>query len=42
MQDTNNREPESSDGFWIKVYSAVVATTIVVIAALWAFSTYFR
>lgn len=29
------------DSFWNRVYIAVVAVTIVVITALWAFSKYF-
>jgi len=32
---------EKPDSFWNRVYLAVVVTTIIVIAALWAFSRYF-
>jgi len=32
---------EKPDYFWRRVYLAVVVTTIVVIAALWTFSSYF-
>ena len=32
---------EKPDSFWHRVYLAVVVTTILVIAALWAFSRYF-
>ncbi len=41
-------EKEKEDGslrpatFWNKVYISVVLTTVVVIAALWSFSRYFR
>jgi hypothetical protein len=33
---------ELPDSWWYKVYAAVVLTTILVIAALWAFSQYFK
>ena len=32
---------EKPDSFWNRVYLAVVVTTILVIAALWAFTRYF-
>ena len=32
---------EKPDAFWYRIYTAVIVTTIVVIAALWAFSRYF-
>ena len=32
---------EKPDSFWHRVYLAVVVTTIIVIAALWAFTRYF-
>jgi uncharacterized BrkB/YihY/UPF0761 family membrane protein len=38
-----NREKteELPDSWWYRVYLAVIITTILVIAALWAFSLYF-
>lgn len=33
---------ERPDSFWNRVYFAVVITTILVIAALWLFSQYFK
>ena len=32
---------EKPDSFWHRVYLAVVVTTILVIAALWAFTRFF-
>lgn len=32
---------ELPDSWWYRVYLAVIITTILVIAALWAFSIYF-
>ncbi len=32
---------ELPDAWWYRVYLAVIITTILVIAALWAFSLYF-
>jgi len=32
---------EKPDAFWYRVYAAVIITTILVIAALWAFSLCF-
>jgi hypothetical protein len=34
-------DEEKSNAFWNRVYLAVVVTTVLVIAALWAFSRYF-
>jgi hypothetical protein len=41
METENEKYPGKPDWFWIKIYLAVMATTIVVIGALWAFSRYF-
>lgn len=32
---------ELPDSWWYRVYLAVIVTTVLVIAALWAFSEYF-
>lgn len=32
---------EKPDSFWKKVYASVVAVTVLVITALWAFSRYY-
>jgi hypothetical protein len=32
---------EKPDYFWRRVYVAVIATTVVVVTLLWAFSRYF-
>ena len=32
---------ERPDGFWNRIYFAVVVTTFIVITLLWAFSRYF-
>ncbi len=32
---------ELPDSWWYRVYAAVIVTTVLVIAALWAFSEYF-
>jgi hypothetical protein len=32
---------EKPDAWWYRIYAAVIATTVLVIAALWAFSRYF-
>jgi len=32
---------EKPNAFWYRVYAAVIAVTILVISALWAFSQYF-
>ena len=34
----NDEKPNS---FWNRVYAAVIATTVVVVTLLWAFSRYF-
>jgi len=34
-------EQEKPNEFWNRVYFAVMITTVLVIAALWAFSRYF-
>jgi hypothetical protein len=41
--ETTKAEPseELPDEWWHKVYAAVIVTTVVVIALLWAFSRYF-
>jgi hypothetical protein len=36
------RSDERPNAFWNRVYVAVVIATVVVIAALWAFSQYFK
>jgi hypothetical protein len=36
------KKTELPDSWWHKVYAAVVVATILVIAALWAFSQYFK
>ena len=41
MENKAVLRPEKPTAFWGKVYVAVVLTTIVVIAALWAFSRHF-
>ena len=33
---------ERSNEFWRKIYLGVIATTFVVVTALWAFSQYFK
>jgi hypothetical protein len=38
---TNNGNTEKPDSFWRRVYIALIATTFVVVTALWAFSRYF-
>jgi hypothetical protein len=40
-QTEENLPGEKPDAFWYRVYAAVVATTVLVITALWAFSRYF-
>jgi hypothetical protein len=41
--ETNSIEKtELPDSWWHKVYAAVVVSTILVIAALWVFSQYFK
>jgi uncharacterized BrkB/YihY/UPF0761 family membrane protein len=37
LKDTN----ELPDSWWYRVYYGAIATTILVIAGLWAFSKYF-
>jgi hypothetical protein len=44
--NTENLEPnekveELPDEWWHKVYLSVIVTTVLVLAALWAFSRYF-
>lgn len=39
--DQNIETGELPDSWWHRVYLAVVVTTILVIAALWAFTAYF-
>ncbi|HLM02396.1 MAG TPA: hypothetical protein VK400_15195 [Pyrinomonadaceae bacterium] len=40
--DEPNRIPEEKpDSWWNRVYGAVMATTVLVITALWFFSRYF-
>ena len=41
MEVNDAPRPEKPSGFWYKVYAAAVVSTIVVVAALWAFSRYF-
>ena len=39
--EAENISAEKPDAFWYRVYAAVILTTVLVIAALWAFSRYF-
>jgi hypothetical protein len=41
MDKDDGPRPEVPDRFWYKIYISVVITTIVVVAALWAFGQYF-
>ena len=43
LHETTKADPseELPDEWWHKVYVAVMATTVAVIALLWAFSRYF-
>lgn len=41
-KDAGQLPPEKPAAFWNRVYMAVVITAILVIAALWVFSRYFR
>jgi hypothetical protein len=41
FKDAENPSAEKPDAFWYRIYAAVIVTTILVIAALWAFSRYF-
>jgi hypothetical protein len=42
-EDEQEKTPsaEMPDEWWYRVYLAVIVTTVLVIAALWAFSRYF-
>ena len=40
LENLENIE-ERPNSFWNRVYFAVIATTVIVIIALWAFSRYF-
>jgi hypothetical protein len=40
-KDENQILAKKSDSFWYRVYAAVIAVTILVISALWAFSQFF-
>jgi len=42
MKNKAASTPERPAAFWNKIYVAVVITTIIVIAALWGFSSYFN
>lgn len=41
MEQEKEIVEEKPDSFWHRVYLAVVVTTVLVIAALWAFTRYF-
>jgi hypothetical protein len=41
FEAAENPSAEKPDAFWYRVYAAVIVTTVLVIAALWAFSRYF-
>lgn len=41
MEKENQIIEERPDSFWNRIYLAVVVTTAIVIAGLWAFSRYF-
>jgi hypothetical protein len=41
FNQAENPQPEKPDAFWYRIYAAVIVTTILVIASLWAFSRYF-
>jgi hypothetical protein len=40
-EDEQTEKNELPDAWWYRVYAAVIITTVLVIAALWAFSEYF-
>ena len=40
-EEKENEIVELPDEWWYRVYVAVIITTVLVIAALWAFSKYF-
>lgn len=37
----HTREGEPPDSWWFRIYAAVIAVTVLVIAALWAFTRFF-
>jgi hypothetical protein len=39
--ETEKQADELPDEWWYRVYAAVIVTTVLVIAALWAFSRFF-
>ncbi|MBA3633069.1 MAG: hypothetical protein H0W58_09725 [Acidobacteria bacterium] len=43
MEHNDEKEilAEKPDAFWFRVYATVIAITVLVISALWAFSRYF-
>jgi hypothetical protein len=41
VDELNHIPEEKPDAWWNRVYASVIATTVLVIAALWAFSRYF-
>jgi hypothetical protein len=41
MEDEKLIVQERPNAFWNRVYIAVIATTVVVVTLLWAFSRYF-